>query len=220
MAQMPDLASALHRMLPEGVALGQGDLSARPSLWPGEDLPGALPKRLVEFSAGRYAARAAITALGHSPAAIPAGLDRAPIWPAGLTGSISHCAGACFAIATESKYYQGLGIDLEPATPLAADLWPSILRPEEAAVLQGLSPQQQPLRALQIFSAKEAAYKAQYAISRQLFDFQTLQITLQDQSFIAEFCAPAPPFSVGFRVEGRCQIAAGFCAALAWIATV
>jgi 4'-phosphopantetheinyl transferase EntD len=214
---MPDLAAALRQMLPAGVALGQGDATHPPNLWPGEVLPGAIPARLSEFSAGRSAARAAMLALGHAPKAIPMAADRAPIWPQGLTGSISHCAGACFALVGKTSHYQGLGVDLEPKLPLPFDLWPTILRPEELHALASLPQDQATIRALQIFTAKEAAYKAQYPITGQLFDFQTLKITVENQYFTAEFTQDIGPFSVGNKITGRMQITANFCAAICWI---
>lgn len=74
------------------------------------------------------------------------------------------------------------------------------------------------LDALRIFVAKEAAYKAQYPLSRQLFDFQVLNITFQDQCFMARFMQAVPPFAVGDILHGRVIEAKGFCAALCWIA--
>ena len=211
---MLDLAAALRQMLPAGVALGQGDAANPLNLWPGEVLPGAVPKRLAEFAAGRSAARAAMQALGHIAAAIPMAKTRAPIWPQGVTGSISHCADACFAIVGKSSDYQGLGLDLEPNQPLPLDLWPTILRPEELQEMAHLRHEQAAHRALQIFTAKEAAYKAQYPITGQLFDFQTLKISLQNQNFTVEFTKNIGPFAAGSQITGRSQIAAGFCAAI------
>ena len=92
------LAQALRALLPPGLAIGWSDPTAAAPLWPGEALPGAIPRRQTEFSAGRAAARAAMTSLGFAAAAIPAAPDRAPVWPPGITGSISHSATACLAI--------------------------------------------------------------------------------------------------------------------------
>ena len=204
---MPELAAALRAIWPAGMALGGAGVPE--PLWPGEAIA-AVPRRLTEFAAGRTAARRAMAALGVPMATIPMGEDRAPIWPQGVVGSISHCAGACMAVAGRPSDFAGIGLDLEPAQPLARDLWPTILRPEEVAA-DGLD-------ALRIFVAKEAAYKAQYPLSRQLFDFQALNITFQDQYFMARFMQAVPPFSVGDVLRGRIIESSGFCAALCWIA--
>ncbi|KAF0175548.1 MAG: phosphopantetheinyl transferase PptA [Rhodobacteraceae bacterium] len=205
---MPELAAGLRAIMPAGMALGGTDGVQEP-LWPGEAIV-AVPHRLAEFAAGRAAARQALAALGLPKVAIPMGADRAPIWPQGAVGSISHCAGACMAVAGQQADFAGIGLDLEPAQPLARDLWPSILRPEEVAA-DGLD-------ALRIFVAKEAAYKAQYPLSRQVFDFQILRITFQDQYFTAQFVLPVPPFAAGDILQGRVIKAGGFYAALCWIA--
>ncbi len=139
-------------------------------------MPGAVPARLAEFAAGRSAARQALRGLGFAPAAIPMGPDRAPLWPEAATGSISHCAGACLAVMGLARDYRGLGLDIEPLHPLPEELWSTVLRPEEHKHINDLPPLQQGLQALRIFVAKEAAYKAQYAITRHIFDFHTLRI--------------------------------------------
>ena len=214
---MPDIAARLRSVLPNGVTLGE---AVEPlELWPGEVLPGAVPARLAEFAAGRSAARQALRGLGVAPVAIPIGSDRAPIWPEGVTGSISHCAGACLAATGLTSDYRGLGLDIEPLQPLPPELWSTILRPEEQREINELPQVQRGLQVLRFFVAKEAAYKAQYAITRQIFDFHNLRIIWQDQSFIAEFCADTPPIEKGFQVGGRCVEAPLFFAAFCSLPT-
>ena len=197
---MPDLAAALRAALPQGVALGQGQDAP---LWPGEFLPGAVPSRLAEFAQGRRAARAALQGLGLPPAAIPMNPDRSQAWPHGVVGSISHCAGACLAIAGLHATFAGLGLDVEPLQPLPCDLWPTILRPEE----QTLDP-------LAVFVAKEATYKAQYPITGALFDFHALSVILTDDIFTATFQQAIPPFAPGDCLSGRLIRSASHLAAL------
>lgn len=190
---MPDLASALRAALPEGVMLGQA-LQAQP-LMPGEALAGAIAARQREFALGRTAARAALAGLGLAPVAIPAGADRAPVWPEGLTGSITHCQGAYLAIAGRLRQWAGLGLDAEPLSPLEPGLWPSLLAGGEAL--------QDGRQALALFVAKEAAYKAQYALSRTLFDFATLRLIWDGDRFVAVFTRPVAPFPKGAALSGQ-----------------
>ena len=191
----------------------EGDATA--PLWPGEALAAAVPKRLAEFAAGRSAARRTMAQLGLPPAAVPMQADRSPLWPTTVTGSISHCAGACIAAMAHARDYAGLGLDLEPVQPLTADLWPLVLTTPALARL----PQDQPgLMALQVFCAKEAAYKAQYAVTGQLFDFQTLEVEVQGQNFVARFQHAVGQFGVGACLGGVLRQAAGIQAALVWIA--
>lgn len=210
---MPDITARLRTVLPDGVILAE---AVEPlELWPGETLPETVPARLTEFATGRSAARQALRGLGFGPVAIPIGPDRAPIWPEAVTGSISHCAGACLAVAGFARDYRGLGLDIEPLQPLPPELWSTILRPEEQREINDLPQVQQGLQALRIFVAKEAAYKAQYPITRQIFDFQTFRIIWQDHRFTAEFCNAISPIEKGFQIQGRCaenhRFFAAFC---------
>ncbi|MFV0491843.1 MAG: 4'-phosphopantetheinyl transferase [Pseudorhodobacter sp.] len=206
---MPDgtlagLVQAARKIIPIHCGLGAADPQAPPSgLWPGEVIQ-AVPARLAEFAAGRIAARAAMAELGHPPTAIPMGSDRAPIWPTGLSGSISHSKTACLAAVTPLPYL--IGIDLEPDEDLSPELWPTILRPSEIANL----PRHHAARhAKQIFSAKEAAYKAQYASSRQFIDFQALEVSIQGRRFTATFCQSVPGFTIGAVLEGQISVGHG-----------
>lgn len=200
---MPDagLLAALRALAPKGAGVAWADPGVDHPLWPGEALPGAVPARMREFAAGRGAARAALMDAGLPAAAIPRGADRAPIWPEGVVGSITHTRGHCLAIALPQTRARGLGIDLEPDTPLEPALWATILRPEERAGMTGA-------QAKRVFCAKEAAFKAQFAQSRRLYGFDAMRVDWQGQAFAAVFVAPIAPFAIGDRIEGQvCDVA-------------
>ena len=200
MPALAALAMAARAMLPATVAVATADPMAVAQIaWPGETLPNAVLTRQREFAAGRSAARAALHQLGHPATALPMGPDRAPIWPPGLTGSITHSATLCLVAVTHTANL--VGVDLEPATPLSPDLWDVVLRPEEQAVLAG-NPNA-PFLAKLIFSAKEAAYKAQYARSRTLLDFDALQIVFAENTFTARFTQNVPGYAIGATLIGR-----------------
>jgi 4'-phosphopantetheinyl transferase EntD len=207
---MPDLLAleaAVRALLPDGCGCASADPCAAPNgLLPGEAIPG-IDKRQREFAAGRRAARQAMAQVGLPPAAVPMGADRAPIWPAGLAGSITHSATACLAVVTARHLL--IGLDMEPDSPLPPEMWDTILRPSEAAQLAGDGHQ-----AMAIFCAKEAAYKAQFPRSRTLFDFQALEIALSGDRFTATFCTAVPGFTPGTVLEGRTLHAAGHILAL------
>lgn len=176
----------------------------RPSgfLFPQEEaaLTRARPKRRNEFQAGRTAARAALTALKGPACALPPDEDGLPQWPRGYAGSISHCDTLCLAAVTRTA--RAIGLDVEPATPLESDLWDTILLPQEQDAIRDTA--HPGLMAKMIFSAKESAYKAQFQISRILFDFHGMQITWNAAgSFSARFLIPAAPFASQDRVNGH-----------------
>lgn len=203
------------QLVPVRVAVGLADPRApQPDLVGGEGahLARAIDKRRREFAAGRAAARAAMAQLGGAPLAIPMAEDRAPIWPKGWQGSISHKDTLAAAMVTQEA--ATLGLDLEEATPLDEKLLPSICSEAEINSIKG---SQQALNAKLIFSAKEAAYKAQYPISRVLFGFHHLHLDLHaaDQSFTATFRQEAGPFPIGATLLGRyTQVAGHFVTAV------
>lgn len=206
---MPDPAAlmmAARGLLPMGVAVVASDpRRPAPPLWSGESPGGVAGGRLREYAHGRANARAAMAKLGIPPAAIPMCPDRAPDWPAGIAGSITHCATVCLAAIARTGPLRGIGLDVEPDAPLAADLWETILLVQEKDWLAAQPPSEQGHLALLIFSAKEAAYKAQYPQSKTLFGFETLHIALtpQNQSFTAKFRHAVPYFAKGTCLHGR-----------------
>lgn len=116
----------------------------------------AVPQRRAEFMAGRLAAGLALLAAGQ-PAKVGQ-QGRAPVWPVGIRGSITHAGH--HTIAAVSTETDCLGIDYEQLlTPQMADeIADSIITPEEAA----LRPDDMAFEVFltTTFSLKEAVYKA------------------------------------------------------------
>lgn len=212
-----DLLARLRAVLPSDIGVGWADPIADYPRTPGEDLPHAVPARLREFVAGRHAARMAMQAAGLPKVALPVGADRAPVWPDGVIGSLTHSRTLCLAVAGRAGALSGIGIDLEPATPLERNLWDSILLPEEQINLMRAPADQRGILAKTVFSAKEAAYKAQYPISRTLFGFEVMVIELAGDRFSAMFRDPIPPFAAGHRIEGRIIATEGQIVTLAFL---
>ncbi|RKF16925.1 4'-phosphopantetheinyl transferase superfamily protein [Roseovarius spongiae] len=170
-----------------------------------ESVRRATPARRREFASGRAAARAAMQALGHDPHPVPRGADRAPLWPPGLTGSISHTSTLCVAAVAETGALPGIGIDIEEDSGLAPDLVPEITTLAERAWLAIQPEAERGFLAKLIFSAKECAYKCQYSASGALFGFDTLEITPDPDSgqFEATFLRDVAPFAAGACLHGR-----------------
>jgi 4'-phosphopantetheinyl transferase EntD len=126
--------------------------------------------RRVEFAAGRACAHRALAAIGADARTIGRGDRRQPVWPAGVTGSISHAAGLAAAVATRSsESVTGIGLDVELAEPLADDLWAVVLTPTERTTCEAAD--EQGVAAMAIFGAKEAAFKAVYPMVGVEIDF-------------------------------------------------
>ncbi|CUX83968.1 MAG: Phosphopantetheinyl transferase component of siderophore synthetase [Roseibaca calidilacus] len=166
------------------------------------------PVRAREFGAGRAAAREAMGLLGHPPRPVLQGEDRAPVWPRGLTGSISHTARDCMAVVTDAPEIRALGLDIEMAAALEPALWPEICTMAEMRWLASLGPSQRGHFAKLVFSAKEAVYKAQYTVSRQMLGFQdlTLTVDLPQHRFTAELTTEVAGFAPGAVLQGRFAI--------------
>lgn len=187
------LIGAMRGLFPAGVGVGFCRIGTAPPPWPDENAPRAVPARLAEFAAGRAAARAALADAGLPPASIPMGADRAPIWPAGVFGSITHTEGVALAVAGRAP----LGLDAEPDADLPEDLIALVAPGHDARA------------ARLIFAAKEAAYKCQYPITRQLLDFDALEISVAGESLTARLITAAPPLPQGTQLQGRFTRAAG-----------
>ncbi|MDH4874492.1 4'-phosphopantetheinyl transferase superfamily protein [Pseudomonas sp. BN515] len=138
----------------------------------------SVAKRQTEFLAGRLCARSALLAL-TGRADVPAlGEDRAPVWPAGITGSISHSHGLATALVAHGSQWLGLGLDLEErmSAERALRLAKEILTPAELQRLDGLTPEQKAERITLTFSIKESLFKALYPIVRKRFYFHDAEL--------------------------------------------
>jgi 4'-phosphopantetheinyl transferase EntD len=62
-----------------------------------------------------------------------------------------------------------VGIDLEPNVSLPPELVREVLTPEESAAT---------LNAKQVFSAKEAVFKAHFMLARKMYGFQAMAVSL------------------------------------------
>lgn len=211
------LTDALEQLAGPGVAVAVQDASA-PSdpVWAKERIAiaRAVPLRLAEFTAGRAAARRAMLALGLPKAAIPVGPDRAPVWPAGVVGSISHIDGICAALVGRTGAINAIGLDLELNDPLDPDLWPEVCTRAELAALGQLNGEAQGQTARLIFSAKECCYKCIYPQTQTLLGFGAMEILVDQstRSYRATLTQQAGPFAPGTAWHGGFALVAGLIA--------
>ncbi len=208
------LEAELRQMLGPHVAVSVTDPRApHAPLWPAEAVAmgRATLTRKLEFAAGRAAARNAMQALGHPPQAVLSGADRAPVWPPALTGSISHTSDICIAAMAEAGRLRSIGVDVEEDSPLESALIPQICTLAERAWLAIQPDTTRGRLAKLIFSAKECAYKCQYAVTGTLFDFDTLEITpdVDTGQFEATFTRDIGPFIAGTCIHGRFALRPG-----------
>jgi 4'-phosphopantetheinyl transferase EntD len=166
---------------PGAVAYQTQDTISADMLLPEEQLSlvRAVPKRIQEFAAGRACARAALSQLGYSAVALPAGADRAPRWPGGATGSITHTDGFCAAVVAATAQIRALGLDVEPQDSVKPHLWRRICSAEELALLKTQDANDALVAATLIFSAKEAFYKCQHTLTGQWLGFTDISVSIE-----------------------------------------
>jgi 4'-phosphopantetheinyl transferase EntD len=138
-------------------------------------------KRRRDFALGRACARAALVGLGQGDAVIAMGEKGAPVWPAGIVGSITHTKGYAAAIVGNARGFEGIGVDAERVGGVGEDLWPRLFTSGERDQL--MAQENRAVAATLLFSAKEAAYKA-WALKGAL-RFRDIHITLEDGGFTA-----------------------------------
>ncbi|AHB47827.1 phosphopantetheinyl transferase [Hyphomicrobium nitrativorans NL23] len=170
----------------------------------------AVLRRKQEYAAGRTCARRVLAALGASPSPLLAGSDRLPSWPTDYVGSITH--DDRYAAAAAGRIADGIrsiGIDLEPAEPLPADLHELICRPEELAWLGRRPAAERGVLARVLFGAKECAFKCQYPLTRRMLEFHEVSVSLDVgcEAFCASYLCDEVIAICGPAVRGRFRIA-------------
>ncbi|MEU4680891.1 4'-phosphopantetheinyl transferase superfamily protein [Micromonospora sp. NPDC023737] len=128
----------------------------------------AVESRRRDFTAGRVCARRAMATLGLPPAPVPAA-DRAPVWPSGVVGTITHTRGYCAAAAARSSEVRAVGMDAEQHKELSPGVRRLICLPEEDVHLARL-PVGVSWPAV-LFSAKETIYKVWHPVVGTWLDF-------------------------------------------------
>src|SRR5262245_16310544 len=154
-------AIVIESLFPPGVkVVALTALPAGAELLPEEEpfVARAVEKRRRDFALGRACARAALLRLGVPAGPIPVGDERGPVWPTGVVGSLSHCAGLAVAAVARRSEFAGLGIDVEPAAPVEEKLFSQIATEQERNWLETLGPGRGEA-ARRLFSAKESVYK-------------------------------------------------------------
>jgi 4'-phosphopantetheinyl transferase EntD len=126
----------------------------------------AVPKRQHEFATGRSLAHELLARLGAGQSPLLADADRAPLWPAGIIGSISHARGLCVVAVSRRGAMASLGVDVEDAEAVRPELWQRVLRPDEERWLRAQPGATQLRLAAVFFSAKEAVSGAVPAHAR------------------------------------------------------
>ncbi|MGA5302413.1 4'-phosphopantetheinyl transferase family protein [Nucisporomicrobium flavum] len=162
----------------------------------------AVPKRRDEFTTARHCAREALATLGIPPAPILRGDRGAPVWPPGIVGSLTHCAGYRAAAVARASDVTGIGIDAETHGPLPAGVLGLVALPaerEHLTELAGSHPETYWERLL--FSAKESIYKVWFPRTGEWLGFEEAEVTFDPRAagFTARILRDGPFSSLAGR---------------------
>lgn len=135
----------------------------------------SIVERRRASGAARIVARQLLADSGFAPGPIPRSAAGAPIWPAGVVGSLAHDRRIAVAAIAPARCMAALGIDIEPAERLPEEVFDLVVTPEERATIGG-----DLVAARLLFTAKEAVYKALYPLDQTFLDHHDIRIDLQN----------------------------------------
>jgi 4'-phosphopantetheinyl transferase EntD len=124
--------------------------------------------------AARIVARGLMSQLGQPQHAVPKAASGAPIWPSGLVGSLAHNSQVAVAAIAKRDDFSSLGIDVEAAEPLDADLLSLVATATELKRIAD-----DPLRGRLLFAVKEAVYKSVYPLDGLFLEHHDVEVNLK-----------------------------------------
>ncbi len=176
----PSLQSAIDAMALPGIAIGHRLISPGDEnmLMPDEAraLSRVVVKRRRAAGAARVVARQLLFRIGHVGCSLPNAPSGAPVWPAGVVGSLAHDPDVAVAAVATVDRIAALGIDVEPAEELPPDLIDIVATPKERPGADG-----QLYHGRLLFAAKEAVYKAVYPLDGIFLEHHDVQIDFAER---------------------------------------
>ena len=187
----------IEEILPPTVAAVDTRAELDVELFPAERaaLGRAVEKRRREYTTARACARRALAQLGVVPGPIATGERGQPLWPEGVVGSITHCAGYRACAVARAAHLAGVGIDAEPHAPLPGGVLGHLVRPEERLPLAELAHAEPAVHWDRLlFCAKEAVYKVWYPLAACWLGFEDAALTFDPatRTFQARLLKPWP----------------------------
>jgi 4'-phosphopantetheinyl transferase EntD len=135
-------------------------------------------KRKEEFSTGRYLAKSLLCKAGCEVQTIAATERGRPLWPAGISGSISHCDQYCVSAVTSSDDYSSVGIDIEETGRLEYGDCERFMCSAELDHLAAIEPQSRNQMLTIVFSLKEAVYKCLNPVFGKWIDYEDAAVDI------------------------------------------
>ena len=173
----------------------------------------AVASRRAEFTTARTCAREALAALGAPAEAVPVGEKRAPVWPDGVVGSITHTRGFRGAAVAWRSVVRSVGIDAEVHDALPRGVLEAVSSAGERSRLAGLSASRPEVSWDRVlFSAKESVYKTWFPLTGRWLGFEDAELVpAADGTFRARLLVEGPTVDgvVVSAFDGRWAVADG-----------
>ena len=206
----------LSAVLPDSVvAVACGSDDDAGPLHPSEEraVERAVASRRAEFTTARTCAREALAALGAPAEAVPVGEKRAPVWPDGVVGSITHTRGFRGAAVAWRSVVRSVGIDAEVHDALPRGVLEAVSSPGERSTLSALAAARPEVAWDRLlFSAKESVYKTWFPLTGRWLGFEDAELVpAPDGTFRARLLVEGPTVDgvVVSAFEGRWAVDAG-----------
>ena len=131
------------------------------------------PDRRRASGAARHIARALMAELGCPNMIIGRQPSGAPVWPAGIKGSLAHDQMMAVAAISADPLIASVGIDVEAAESLPDELASLVMGPAD-----NFGHVNKQIAGRAVFAAKEAVYKATYPLDGLFLDYGDISINL------------------------------------------
>lgn len=214
---------SLNEILPEEAEIGWARIADYEHLLYKDEIEyirNAVEKRKLEYSSGRFCARAALAKLCVEPCPVRTGPMREPIWPNGVTGSITHSGSYCIAAVARTENITSIGIDIESSEMLDRDLVHLICTEEEIKNIDlcGVEVYEQDPYKI-VFSIKESIFKCLYPLVEAFFDFKDVSIVLdqRSQSATIKLLSKELLSYYGFYLKSRYFVLGNYIFSVVWI---
>jgi len=180
------MCDVIKRNIPQGMSVAceqidlcEGDIFQEESIF----IEHAIPKRKREFIAGRTCARKALSDIGIHGCRILVGKKREPLWPEGVTGSITHDGNHAVAVVAKTNSISMVGVDLSDRSPLNHELIRMVCTNEEIENINKFSLSDFVLDPFKsIFSIKESVFKCLFPTVQEIFNFNDVLLIIRPDS--------------------------------------
>lgn len=137
-----------------------------------KSLDNEVVKRCAEYLAGRFLVKYLCSIIGFPAFQLQPGTDRAPKWPDGIIGSISHNNDTALCALGHLSQFKGMGVDVESLVlpNLVEILWKDIIHNDEYKLISKKIISNCLIFTF-IFSAKESLFKTLYPQVKKYFIF-------------------------------------------------